>query len=78
MWEYVSRVIATLVWLRVSWTIFGLTPLPNQRVAAVCRRSWNRLSGKPAGFSTGWNRPRTSQAAVSGRSVGRQKNAQRL
>lgn len=75
MWEYVSRVIATLEWPSVSWTIFGLTPLRNQSVAAVCRRSWNRIRGKPAHFSSGWNRPRTSQAAVSGRPVGRQKTS---
>ena len=73
MCEYVSRVIATLEWPRVSWTTFGLTPLRNQRVAAVCRRSWNRMIGIPALFSRGWKQPRTSQAAVRGRPVGRQK-----
>ncbi len=34
---------------------FGCTPATNKIVAALCRRSWKRISGKPASTNSLWN-----------------------
>ena len=38
---------ATVACPNRSDTIFGWTPASNASVAKVCRRSWNRISGRP-------------------------------
>src|SRR5215211_7806656 len=40
--------MAMVAWPRSSCTSFGCTPRPRSRVAQVCRRSWKRISGRPA------------------------------
>jgi hypothetical protein len=40
----------------ISETILGLTFLDSSSVAQVCRRSWNRIGGNPAGSSKGLKR----------------------
>ena len=47
------KVRVICAWPRISWTIFGCSPLENIRVAKVCRRSWNLISGNPARLSKG-------------------------
>jgi hypothetical protein len=51
--KYRSWVIATEAGLTSSETILGLMPCPSSSVAAVCRRSWNRIRGTPARFIRG-------------------------
>ena len=52
-WLYRSSVNATLAWPSISEAIFGFTPAESISVAAVCRRSWNRIRGSPAAFRSG-------------------------
>ena len=54
-WEYVSSVMAIVACPSISETIFGFTLRVRSSVAQVCRRSWKRISGRPACFSSGLN-----------------------
>ncbi len=48
--------MAMLAWPNFSETTFGFTFLESNSVAHVCRRSWKRISGKPARLSKGLKR----------------------
>ena len=48
--------MAMLAWPSISETTFGFTFLESKSVAHVCRRSWKRISGKPARLSKGLKR----------------------
>jgi hypothetical protein len=44
--------MAMLAWPRSSWTYFGWTLRPRSSVAHVWRRSWKRMRGRLARFSS--------------------------
>jgi hypothetical protein len=46
---------------RSSCTSLGCTPRPSNNVAHVCRRSWNRISGRLAFLSSGLKERFTSR-----------------
>jgi hypothetical protein len=48
--------MAMLACPNISETTFGFTFFESKSVAHVCRRSWKRISGKPARLSKGLNR----------------------
>jgi hypothetical protein len=48
--------MAMLAWPSISETTLGFTFLESKSVAHVCRRSWKRISGKPARLSKGLKR----------------------
>jgi len=49
---YVFIVIDMLLCPRISLTTFGCTPWASRKLAQLCRKSWNRMSGSPGRRST--------------------------